>query len=210
MNEQKDDKAVKISISQGVDSPDRKKISPEEGEQTEKSVEKMSKAELLEKIDSLQEEVDLKHDLYLRSQAEMENVKRRSRKEKEEWLKYANESLIKELLPVMDNLEKAIEHSLDGTAVEALREGVELTLKGLKDSLEKSGLKEVKALGEPFDPCFHQAVSEQPDEKVEAGSVLFELQKGYTLYDRLIRPAMVVVSKGSPGSQINKECNNDR
>ena len=120
-----------------------------------------------------------------------------------------NESLIKELLPVIDNLEMAIEHSQDGTAVEALREGVELTLKGLKDSLEKSGLEEIKALGDLFDPCFHQAVSEQEDKSVDSGSILVELQKGYTLNERLIRPAMVVVSKGGSGSQNDKECKNE-
>jgi molecular chaperone GrpE len=209
MNESKQETAVKINISPEGYSANKQEPEPEKKETPEKPIEKLSKAELLEKVTALQEEAEKKYDLYLRSQAEMENLKRRSKKEKEDWLKYANESLIKELLPVLDNLEKAIEHSQDGTAVDALREGVELTLKGLKDSLEKSGLKEVKALGEPFDPCFHQAVSEQEDEFVASGSILIELQKGYTLNDRLIRPAMVVVSKGGPGIQNEKECKNE-
>jgi len=209
MNEPKEEKAVKVNISHEGYYSNNQEPNPEKKETSEKPVEKMSKAELLEKVTILQQEADNKYDLYLRSQAEMENLKRRSRKEKEDWLKYSNESLIKELLPVIDNIEKAIEHSQDGTAVEALREGVELTLKGFKDSLEKSGLKEVKALGEPFDPCFHQAVSEQEDERVASGSILVELQKGYTLNERLIRPAMVIVSRGGPGSQNDKECKNE-
>jgi molecular chaperone GrpE len=104
--------------------------------------------------------------------------------------------LIKEVLPVMDNLEMAISHSRDENSVQALREGVELTLKGLRDILGKSGLEEVKAEGELFDPNYHHAVSEQADENVEAGIILQELQRGYTLNKRLIRPAMVIVSKG--------------
>ena len=163
----------------------------------EKPLEKMTKAELLEKISELQEEAERNHDLYLRSEAEIENIRKRNKKDKEEWVKYANESLIKEILPVMDNLEMAISHSQNENSVQALREGVELTLKGLRDMLVKSGLEEIKAEGEPFDPNFHHAVSEQADENVETGIILLELQRGYTLNKRLIRPAMVIVSKGS-------------
>ena len=96
----------------------------------------------------------------------------------------------------MDNLEKAISHSQDENSLEALREGVELTLKGLIDTLAKVGLEEVEAKGESFDPNFHHAVSELEDENVEQGVVIEELQKGYRLRERLIRPALVVVSKG--------------
>ena len=163
----------------------------------EKPLEKMTKAELLEKISELQGESEKNHDLYLRSEAEIENIKKRNKKDKEEWVKYANESLIKEILPVMDNLEMAISHSQNENSVQALREGVELTLKGLRDILVKSGLEEIKAEGEPFDPNFHHAVSEQADENVETGIIIQELQRGYTLNKRLIRPAMVIVSKGS-------------
>lgn len=162
----------------------------------EKPLEKMTKSELLEKLQVLQEESEKNHDLYLRSEAEIENIKKRNKKEKEEWVKYANETLIKEILPVIDNLEMALSHSNNENSIQALREGVELTLKGLRDTLEKSGLEEIKAEGEPFDPNYHHAVSEQEDENVEAGIILQELQRGYTLNKRLIRPAMVVVSKG--------------
>ncbi|MBW1888158.1 MAG: nucleotide exchange factor GrpE, partial [Deltaproteobacteria bacterium] len=132
------------------------------------------------------------------SQADIENIKKRNKKDKEDWIKYSNETLIKEMLPVIDNLEKAISHSQNENSFDSLKEGVELTLKGLIDSLAKSGLEEVKAQDEPFDPSYHQAVSQQADNSVEVGIILEELQKGYTLNERLIRPAMVVVSKGKP------------
>lgn len=164
------------------------------------NLKKLTKAELLEKIDELQQEVKKQGDLFIRSQADMENLRKRGKKEKEEWVKFANESLVKNLLPVMDNLENAISHSHSGNTVETLREGVELTLKGMKDALEKIGLKEIHAHGQPFDPCFHEAVSQQEDDSVPAGVVLHELQKGYSLNERLIRPAMVVVSGGGAGS----------
>jgi molecular chaperone GrpE len=102
----------------------------------------------------------------------------------------------------LDNLENAISHTQNESSLQALKEGVELTLKGLKDSLVKSGLDEVKAEGEPFDPCFHHAVSELEDKSVKAGTILNELQKGYLLNQRLIRPAMVVVSKGGPNDAM--------
>ncbi|UCF56789.1 MAG: nucleotide exchange factor GrpE [Deltaproteobacteria bacterium] len=171
----------------------------------EKPLEKMTKPELLQKINELQEESEKNHDLYLRSEAEIENIKKRNKKEKEDWVKYANETLVKEILPVIDNLEMAISHAHNENSLHALREGVELTLKGLRDTLEKSGLEEVKAEGEPFDPSYHHAVSEQEDQNVEAGIILQELQKGYTLNKRLIRPAMVVVSRGKPDNATNHD-----
>ncbi|MBW1801912.1 MAG: nucleotide exchange factor GrpE, partial [Deltaproteobacteria bacterium] len=166
----------------------------------ERPLDKLKKSELIEKIQSIQEDSDKNHDLFIRSQAEIENLKKRFRKDKEDWVKYSNETLIKELLPVIDNLEMAISHSQNENSLSALREGIELTLKGLKDAMAKSGLKEVEARGEAFDPSSHEAVSELEDEKIEAGMVLQELQKGYMLHQRLIRPSMVVVSKGSADS----------
>jgi molecular chaperone GrpE len=164
----------------------------------EKPLEAASKEELIQKIKELQVESKKNYELYLRAEADAENLKKRTKKEKEEWIKYANEKLIKELLPVLDNLENAVSHSKNKDSFQALKEGVELTLKGFKDTLMKSGLEEIKAQDESFDPNCHHAVFEQEDEEVEAGVVCQELQKGYTFNQRLIRPAMVVVSKGKP------------
>lgn len=174
-------------------------------EPEEKPLEKMTKAELVEKIKEIREEANRNYDLYLRSQADIENLKKRNSKERAELIKYANESLVKDLLPVMDNLEMAISHAHSNNSLSALREGVELTLKGLKDTLGKAGLEEIDARNRPFDPNYHHAVSEKEDESLEPGTVLEEMQKGYIFNKRLIRPAMVVVSKGKAASEGDNE-----
>ncbi|MCP4683273.1 MAG: nucleotide exchange factor GrpE [Desulfobacterales bacterium] len=168
---------------------------PEGKGKKEVPLEDMSKAELLDEIKKTLKSVDENYDLHLRSQAEIDNLKKRFQKEKTELIKFSNESLIKQLLPVLDNLENAVSHSGDESTLDALKEGVKLTLKGFRDTLEKSGLEVLKAEGEPFDPNFHQAITEQEDKTLEPGRVLKELQKGYMLNERLIRPAMVIVSK---------------
>ena len=149
-------------------------------------------------------------DKAVRTLAEMENLKKRNRKEKEDYLKFANESLIKYMLPVLDNLATALSHSDNENNVHALKEGIRLTLKGLKDTLSKSGLEEVKALGEPFDPCFQEAVSEMDDPKAKPGIVITELQKGYVLNTRLIRPAMVVVNRQKASHKAKEDKNSER
>lgn len=178
-------------------------------EPVDKALEKLTKEELLEKARELQKESEKNYDLYLRSQAEMENLKKRNRKEREDYFRFANESLIKDMLPVLDNLATALSHSDSENNVHALKEGIRLTLKGLKDTLSKSGLEEVKALGEPFDPCFHEAVSEMDDPKAKPGTVITELQKGYTLNTRLIRPAMVVVNRRKSSREPDQGENSD-
>jgi molecular chaperone GrpE len=180
----------------------------EEGKRGEKPFEKMSKTELIQKARDLEDTAEKNYELYLRSQAEMENMRKRWQREKEEWIKFSNESLIKDLLPPLDALEQAVSHCAitNEDCLDALKQGVELTLKGLKDALGKAGLEEVQAQGETFDPNYHQAVSEMADRAAEPGSVLNELQKGYLLNQRLLRPAMVVVNKKDQASvnEINE------
>jgi molecular chaperone GrpE len=178
------------------------------GEVEEKPFEKMTKTELIQRATDLADAAEKNYDLYLRSQAEMENMRKRGQREKEEWVKFSNESLIKQLLPALDALEQAVAHctTTSNDCVDALRQGVELTLKGLKDALQKAGLEEVKAHGEAFDPNYHQAVSEMEDGNAEPGAILHELQKGYLLNQRLLRPAMVVVNRKNQTSQnVNDE-----
>ena len=158
-------------------------------------LEKMTKEELIDRIGAIQELADKNYELYVRSQAEIENMRKRFQKDKQDLAKFANDTIIKQLLPVADNLEKAIAHAMDANSLDALREGINLTLKGLLDTLEKNGVERVEALNQPFDPNFHEAVSEAENNAVEPGTVLNEFQKGYTLNKRLIRPAMVVVSR---------------
>lgn len=206
MNDKKREPAIRVKDPQaeGATQSEEKPVEKNH-EAKEKPLEKMTKSELLEKAEEFQEVSKKHYDLYLRSQADIENSKKRNKKEKEEWVRYSNETLIREILPALDNLENAISHSNNENSLHALREGVDLTLKGLKKILVKSGLEEVNTQGEPFDPCFHQAVSEQEDKNVEAGVILQELQRGYTLNKRLLRPAMVVVSKGMPSNETNHD-----
>ncbi len=194
-----------LEVSQKAGPEEESEVSGEVAEKESKDeqqespaidLDKMSKDELAGKVRELLGLSEKNHDLYLRSQAEMENMRKRAKKEKEDWLKYSNETLIKQILPVMDNLHKAISHSNNEKAFHALREGVELTLTELRSALSKAGLEEIKAEGEPFDPKFHEAVSQVEDKDVEAGRVVKEIQKGYLLNKRLIRPSMVVVNKG--------------
>jgi molecular chaperone GrpE len=170
-------------------------LSSEIESQNEIPVSEMTKDQLIEKISEVQALADTNMDNYLRSQAEMENMKKRFQKDKQDLVKFGNEILTKQLLPVADNLEMALDHSKGENSLEALREGVDLTLKGLMNVLEKAGVERVEAVGATFDPNFHEAVSEQEDDRAEPGTVLKELQKGYLLNQRLIRPAMVIVNK---------------
>jgi molecular chaperone GrpE len=199
MNEKKTDETIQITVTDEDKNGQEDAISQNnDGDLEEKPIDEMSNEELIQELKKIQGKADKNYDQYLRSQAEMENLIKRNKKEKEDWIKYANETLIKDLLPVMDSLEKAISFTNNKNSLNALKEGVELTLKSLRDTLTKSGLEEIEAKGKPFDPTYHHAVSEQEAVDVEPGVVFQELQKGYMLHQRLIRPAMVVLSKGTP------------
>lgn len=172
----------------------------EESSSEDKALDELPREELIKKVHELQASAERHFDLYLRAQAEMENLKKRFQKEKEEYLKFGNEALIKELLPVVDNLEKAIGYARDaetqpGQENKALLEGLQLTLKVLVDVLERAGVERVEALGQPFDPHVHEAVSVSHEASAEPGTVLQELQSGYRLKERLIRPSLVVVNQ---------------
>lgn len=136
------------------------------------------------------------HDRLLRASAEYDNFKKRAQREAEEFRRFANETLIKELLPVVDNLERAVESSgasKDGG--NGIVQGVEMTLREINKVLERFNLKAIESKGQPFDPNFHQAVLQEESDAQPDNTVLKEMQKGYLLHDRLIRPAMVVVAK---------------
>ncbi|MDH5182337.1 MAG: nucleotide exchange factor GrpE [Gammaproteobacteria bacterium] len=137
--------------------------------------------------------------LYLRSQAEMDNMRRRAEKDLESAHKFGLEKFASELLPVKDSLElglAAVEENSD-EAVEKLREGTELTLKMLGTALEKFGIKEINPVGEVFNPEQHQAMTMQESAEAAPNTVLIVMQKGYLLNERVMRPALVVVSKAA-------------
>lgn len=158
-------------------------------------------------VETLQAEVASLKDQLLRSQAEMENVRRRATRDVENAHKYAIEKFAGELLPVADSLEKAVEtaHSAaesaegDGDAAKAIAEGVELSLKLFVDKLGKGGLEQIDPLGHPFDPQQHEAMAMVPNPDAEPNSVIDVMQKGYLLNGRLVRAAMVVVAKAADG-----------
>jgi len=138
-------------------------------------------------------------DKILRMAAENENFKKRMERERIQSLKYAGEAIFREILPVVDNLERAVKQgeAEAETNVAALMEGVQLTLKSLVGMLEKFEVKSVDSVGEPFDPAKHEAMVMEASDKIPANHVLTEFEKGYYYKDRLLRAAKVVVSSGS-------------
>ena len=144
----------------------------------------------------LHEDVADARDAALRAQADAQNVTRRAEQDVEKARKYALERFCSELLPVVDNLERALEATVgDDEIVKPIAEGVELTLKSFQDALKKFNIEAVDPQGEPFDPQLHQAMSMVENGEVEPNTVIAVMQKGYTLNGRLVRPAMVMVSK---------------
>lgn len=145
---------------------------------------------------ALEQAQNAKDDL-LRVQAEMQNLRRRTEQDIEKAHKYGQEKFSIELLAVMDNLERSLEaaSNSDDATVNAIREGVDLTLKSFADCFSKFNIEAVDPLGEPFDPQLHQAMSIQENADAEPNTVIAVMQKGYTLHGRVIRPAMVMVSK---------------
>jgi molecular chaperone GrpE len=156
---------------------------------------------LQHRIDELQQALDNARDQGLRAAAEMQNLRRRAERDVETAHKYALEKFVAALLPVVDNLERALAAiDPDNAVVRPLGEGVELTHKSLLDVLRQHGVQIVDPAAQGFDPALHQAVAMVPHPEFAANQVVEVLQKGYTLSERLVRPAMVVVSQGVPGT----------
>lgn len=160
-------------------------------------------------LEAMQAQVAEQKELVLRTQAEMQNVRRRAEIDVEKARKFALEKFVKELLPVADSLEKAVE-STEGKAssdevVASIREGAEMTLSLFLNSLEKFNVKQVDPVGEPFDPQLHEAMSMVPAPDAEPNSVVACIQKGYTLNERLVRPAMVVVARPDNTAKIDEQ-----
>jgi len=143
-------------------------------------------------IDELNKSLEEANNKYIRLYADFENFKKITARNKEELLKYANEDLLSDILTVIDHLELALQHSTDNSS--SLAQGVELTLKELKNVLEKHGLKTIDALGKPFDPAVHHAMSQIESEEDAENTVIKEFRKGYLLRDRVLRAAMVGVA----------------
>jgi len=133
----------------------------------------------------------------LRTAADLDNYKKRAAREKQEAIKHANESLLGKLIPVLDNFEMALAaaSSTNAESADSLQQGVSMIQQQLKQALADASLEEINATGQPFDPNYHEAVSQQESTEVPEGHVLQQLRKGYKLRDRLLRPATVIVAK---------------
>src|SRR5690348_3094682 len=151
----------------------------------------------LEDLKSRAEKADENWERLLRTTADFDNFKKRAAREKQDAIRYANEALLEKLVPVLDNFDAALSavqtSSADGA--QSLQTGVAMIFQQLKKVLTESGLEEVDATGQAFDPNLHEAVSQQESKDVPEGNVLQQLRKGYKLRDRLLRPATVVVAK---------------
>ena len=149
------------------------------------------------RLESTEKAAEESYDRFLRVSADFENFKRRSARELADFRKYANETLIRQLLPVVDNLERAIASTVAKDDGKSFVEGVGLTLKEILKVFEKFVVRPIDAIGKPFDPTFHQAVMQEETDDQPENTIVEELQKGYTIHDRLLRPTMVVVSRAA-------------
>ncbi|WP_134700129.1 nucleotide exchange factor GrpE [Ammoniphilus sp. YIM 78166] len=168
-----------------------------EQESKETEQEELNQEEAAKESDplfALRQEAEENYNRYLRVQADFDNFRKRTRKEKEELLKYASLPVIESLLPALDNLERALSAGQNAEHSDSLVKGVEMVLRQIQQVLEQEGLQAIEAEGKPFDPQYHQAVMQEESADHEAGIVIQELQKGYILKDRVVRPAMVKVS----------------
>ncbi|NCP01824.1 MAG: nucleotide exchange factor GrpE [Deltaproteobacteria bacterium] len=154
----------------------------------------------MDELATARAEAQQKQELYLRAMAEMDNLRKRQQREKEDLTKFCNENILREILPVIDNLERAIEHAGEQAEVNGLLEGVEMTLNQFNSVLKKFGVETIRAKGERFNPDHHQAMGQLETHEVEANHVVQELQKGYLLNNRLLRPAMVMVARTPPNA----------
>jgi molecular chaperone GrpE len=144
---------------------------------------------------SAEERLGELNEKYVRLYAEFENYKKKSAKDKEELARYVREELVYDLMPSLDHLEIALQHAIEQENSAGLKEGVEMTLRELYRTLEKYGLKPIEALGQPFDPEYHHAISQVERDDVQEGTVVEVFRKGYMLGDKVLRAAMVSVSR---------------
>jgi molecular chaperone GrpE len=171
----------------------------ENSEGLKKEKPETKKEDLAKLLEEKEEELRQKHDLLLRTQADYENYKKRMARERSNLLRFGNETLVKELLPVIDNLERSLEHARNAKTIDNIIEGIEMIQKEFLEKLEKFGLKVISAQGEKFDPTRHEATSQVETSEYPENTIINELQKGYFIHDRLLRPAMVIVAR-SPNS----------
>lgn len=162
----------------------------EQEQKLEERVEQLTK-----ELEEARREAAENYDRFLRARAELENYRKRVQREKADLMKFGNEQLLRELLPALDHLELAIRHAKESRSLEALVQGVELTLNQIMEVMERFGVRPIEAVGQPFDPTKHEAVSQVETDEHEPGTVIEEVQRGYAFHERLLRPSRVTVAK---------------
>jgi molecular chaperone GrpE len=163
----------------------------------------------LDTIEKFKKSIEEANNKYIRLYADFENYRKVTARNKEDQLKYANEDLLTDILTVIDHLELALQHSAGNETSNALAEGVQLTLKELKSVLEKHGLATIDALGKPFDPFVHHAMSQIESEDAVENTVVKEFRKGYMLRDRVLRATLVGVAKKPPMSSASRDSSSE-
>ena len=178
-----------------------------EGEETLAEAEQKLEDQLRQELDQALDEAKEHHERYLRTLADMENLRKRTQREKEDLSKFANENILKEILPVIDNLERAVEHAENNESAEGLLEGVRMTLTQFSQVLERFGVEPVDAMGQMFDPALHQAMGQMESDQ-PVNTVVQQMQKGYQLNQRLLRPAFVMIAKPSAAKNAEEHAQN--
>ncbi|WP_397334017.1 nucleotide exchange factor GrpE [Paenibacillus sp. YN15] len=186
MNEQTAEETATYTEAEGIKAEEAAPEAPE----TENGG-----GEAAAELEALRKQAEENQERYLRTQADFDNFRRRSRQEKEDFAKYASSKLVEQLLPVLDNFERAMAASKDSRDFDSLLKGLDMIQRQLGQTLEQEGLKAMNAEGEPFNPEFHQAVMQVESDEHGEGIVVEEMQKGYMFKDKVLRPAMVKVSK---------------
>ncbi len=175
---------------------------PQDSPKPEAEAEKPTAAEVTpeQKLADAQAEIGRVRDQLLRTAADYDNFRKRTRRAEDDAERRGRERMLKDLLPVFDNLERAVQHAESSPEAQAVASGLRMVIKQFTDTLEKSGIKRVATIGQPFDPARHEAIQQLESAAHPAGVVMAEVQPGYLMGDTLVRAAMVVVSKGPPAA----------
>jgi len=182
-----------LASTEGQPDPSVSQEPTEEILQTEAATDELATLRL--QVEEKSREAKANYDLFLRERAENENFKRRMQRDKSEALRFANEPLVRDILPVLDNLERALAHARAGSGGQSLVDGVTLVARAFLETLEKHGVSRISAKGQPFDPTKHEAMAQVDSMEVAPNTVVEEYTPAYMLHDRLLRPALVTVAK---------------
>jgi molecular chaperone GrpE len=204
--EPREGEEVEVVVEEGEAAESSEEPGGVEGDEQKKAYEEAERltgelAAVEEERDSLRQALAEAKERVLRGAADMENLRKRTRREIADSSARGKQEVVSEMLPVIDNLERALDHAAQQGTLDSMTEGVDLVLRQFVSAMSKLGVEGFSAKGEPFDPAFHEAVGQVESRKVPPGTVLEEWQKGYKMGDKLIRPAVVVVSKEPPEEQ---------